>query len=114
MDEIAAVPETETGEFMDSDGNVLRTQREKDVTYVHVKIVPAMGYRTIRFCPDVEEDGGREQISRRVPGGRKLYRNPPFYSVEINDRGQMKTLYDKENQRNVLAPGERGECASDV
>ena len=107
MDEIAAVPETETGEFMDSDGNVLRTQREKDVTYVHVKDVPAMGYRTIRFCPDGRkmEEESRSAAVFRVEGNCI---ETPFYSVEINDRGQMKTLYDKENQRNVLAPGERG------
>ena len=32
----------------------------------------------------------------------------PFYSISLNDYGQMTRLYDKTEEREVLAPGERG------
>lgn len=112
MDELAAVPETRDGAFTDTAGNVLETQREEGVTYVHVKDVPAMGHRTILFREAKDADS-RPDINGNVSGnlpfcaeGRKI--ETPFYSVVLNGQGQIEKLYDKENDRSVLAPGERG------
>lgn len=112
MDEIAAVPAVEAGEFTDGDGNVLEAQREEGVTYVHVKDVPAMGHRTIFFRAAKDADG-KTDINGNVPenspfraDGRVI--ETPFYSIVLNEQGQIEKLYDKENDRSVLAPGERG------
>lgn len=32
----------------------------------------------------------------------------PYYEIAFNEKGQLTSLYDKENRRQVLAPGERG------
>src|SRR5699024_9445056 len=38
--------------------------------------------------------------------GREI--ETPYYILNINEQGQIEKLYDKEYQRNVLAPKERG------
>ena len=112
MDEIVAIPVADAGTFTDADGRELESQREEGVTYVHVKDIPAMGYRTIFFHAAKGAEGAA-QADVKVPEdspfgvhGRSI--ETPFYSLTINGQGQIERLYDKEYGRNVLAPGERG------
>lgn len=112
MDEIAAIPVADAGTFTDADGRELESQREEGVTYVHVKDIPAMGYRTIFFHAAKGAEGAA-QADVKVPEdspfgvhGRSI--ETPFYSLTINGQGQIESLYDKEYGRNVLALGERG------
>lgn len=102
LDEVVEVPETEDGVFFDASGNELVSQRTEKKTYVSVKDVPAMGQKTIRFCAGK----GTEQSSAFQIHDRKI--ETPFYAVELNEYGQITRLYDKENDREVLAEGERG------
>ena len=53
--EIVAIPVTETGSFIASDGTKLKAQKEDTVTYVEVKDVPAMGFETIHFEAEAAE-----------------------------------------------------------
>lgn len=101
-DEIAAVPQTALGVYTDGKGTVLTSQQGQGVTYVLVKNVPAMGYQRITFHPgQVEEKKEAFRIE-----GREI--ETPYYILNINEQGQIEKLYDKEYQRNVLAPKERG------
>lgn len=101
-DEIAAVPQTALGVYTDGKGTVLTSQQGQGVTYVLVKNVPAMGYQRITFHPgQVEEKKEAFRIE-----GREI--ETPCYILNINEQGQIEKLYDKEYQRNVLAPKERG------
>src|SRR5699024_2073305 len=93
------------GKFVDGDGNVLETQCEKDVTYVQVKNVPAMGHRAVFFRGE-DQTGEETSVSTFKVNGRKI--ETPFYQMIINEQGQIEKLYDKEYGRNVLAPNERG------
>lgn len=104
-DEIVAIPAAKAGKFVDGDGNVLETQCEKDVTYVQVKNVPAMGHRAVFFRGE-DQTGEETSVSPFKVNGRKI--ETPFYQMIINEQGQIEKLYDKEYGRNVLAPNERG------
>lgn len=104
-DEIVAIPAAKAGKFVDGDGNVLETQCEKDVTYVQVKNVPAMGHRAVFFRGE-DQTGEETSVSPFKVNGRKI--ETPFYQMTINEQGQIEKLYDKEYGRNVLAPNERG------
>lgn len=104
-DEIVAIPAAKAGKFVDGDGNVLETQCEKDVTYVQVKNVPAMGHRAVFFRGE-DQTGEETSVSPFKVDGRKI--ETPFYQMIINEQGQIEKLYDKEYGRNVLAPNERG------
>lgn len=97
---LVLVPITENGIFMDTMGNTLSSQKTKNGTFVLVT-VPSMGYETIVFkpcitkntCPFIQESSTLET---------------PFYHIEWNEYGQLTSIYDKEEQRQVLAKGQRG------
>lgn len=89
--------------------------------YVQVPDVPSMGHRRVLFCKEgtaaeakgsevkaKEAADGMDQTGQRIftVHGKEL--ETPFYSITLNDYGQITRLYDKQEAREVLAPGERG------
>lgn len=102
LNEIVAVFAQESGVFTDEEGNVLISQCADGINYVQVENVPAMGRKTVLFkkgCEDIKN-------TAFAVNGRNI--ETPFYSITLNDYGQMTRLYDKTAAREVLAPGERG------
>ena len=102
LDEIVAVPCGEAGTYTDGEGNLLPSQKADGISYVQAGTIPAMGYKTI-FLNQGEQ---KEENSVFTVNGRNI--ETPFYSISLNDYGQITRLYDKTNSREVLAPGERG------
>ncbi len=102
LDATALIPGNDTGVYTDISGNVLLSQQVKGMHYVQVKDIPPMGYTTILFTK------GKELPENSVftVSGKNI--ETPFYSVCLNDYGQITRLYDKQEEREVLAQGERG------
>ncbi len=92
----------EPGIFTDEAGNALLSQQAEDKYFVQVKGLPPMGYQTLRFCPGKE----LEESSAFTVDAKHI--ETPFYSICLNDYGQITRLYDKQMEREVLAHGERG------
>ncbi|WP_419742623.1 alpha-mannosidase [Paraclostridium dentum] len=93
----------EDGSFYDEDGNKLKYQRNKDEYTVEIKGIPALGYkRIILKVDDVQDDNNSvfEYCDGKI--------STPKYDIEWNEYGQLTFIYDKENKREVLAKGERG------
>ncbi|WP_077175932.1 alpha-mannosidase [Paraclostridium bifermentans] len=93
----------EDGSFYDEDGNKLKYQRNKDEYTVEIKNIPALGYkRIILKVDDVQYDNNSvfEYCDGKI--------STPKYYIEWNEYGQLTSIYDKENKREVLAKGERG------
>lgn len=93
----------EDGSFYDEDGNKLEYQRNKDEYTVEIKNIPALGYkRIILKVDDVQDDNNSvfEYCDGKI--------STPKYDIEWNEYGQLTSIYDKENKREVLAKGERG------
>lgn len=93
----------EDGSFYDEDGNKLESQRNKDEYTVEIKDIPALGYkRIILKVDDVQDDNNSvfEYCDGKI--------STPKYDIEWNEYGQLTSIYDKENKREVLAKGERG------
>lgn len=93
----------EDGSFYDEDGNKLKYQRNKDEYTVEIKNIPAFGYkRIILKIDDVQYDNNSvfEYCDGKI--------STPKYNIEWNEYGQLTSIYDKENKREVLAKGERG------
>lgn len=93
----------EDGSFYDEDGNKLKYQRNKDEYTVEIKNIPALGYkRIILKVDDVQYDNNSvfEYCDGKIA--------TPKYDIEWNEYGQLTSIYDKENKREVLANGERG------
>lgn len=102
LDTMAVVRGSDTGIYTDEAGNVLLSQQVEGMHYVYVKDVPPMGHKTILFTK------GKELPEKSVftVNGKNI--ETPFYSVSLNDYGQITRLYDKEEGREVLVRGERG------
>ncbi|WGX77222.1 hypothetical protein QJS64_06965 [Paraclostridium bifermentans] len=91
----------EDGSFYDEDGNKLEYQRNKDEYTVEIKNIPALGYkRIILKVDDVQDDNNSvfEYCDGKI--------STPKYDIEWNEYGQLTSIYDKENKREVLAKGE--------
>lgn len=102
LDELAAVPLNGEAVYTDEEGNVLPSQRGEGVVYVQAGKVPAMGRKVI-FARKGEN---RSESSAFTVSGRNI--ETPFYLVSLNSYGQITRLFDKEEGREVLAAGERG------
>ncbi|MDO4274051.1 MAG: alpha-mannosidase [Eubacteriales bacterium] len=111
ISELAAVPETRKGVFTDEQGNVLESQRSDGLTYVALDKIPAMGCAVVHFQP--EEAAAKAGVSVQAPqtassfmvSGREV--ETPFYSITLNQYGQITKLYDKTFSRDVLPKGEK-------
>lgn len=69
---------------------------------VRVGDVPALGYRLYPLVPQpATTPEGRLTVTRERLENR-------FYRIELNARGQITSLFDKINRREVLAPNARG------
>lgn len=93
----------EDGSFYDEDGNKLKYQRNKDEYTVEIKNIPALGYKRIILKVDDAQDDNNS-VFEYCDG--KI--STPKYDIEWNEYGQLTSIYDKENKREVLAKGERG------
>ncbi len=102
VNETVSVPNTRQGIYRDAEGNVLEAQLADNATYVQVDNIPSMGTKTIVF----EETGKKETDANFTI--RKKEIETPYYSIALNQYGQITRLYDKTFKRNVLPEGERG------
>lgn len=69
---------------------------------VPVSDVPSLGYRAYALAQQAAEEAPAEMV---VETGTLENR---FYRIELNERGQMTSIYDKRCGREVLAPNARG------
>ncbi len=102
LDEMVLLPCREEGYYTDREGNILLSQKTAAGNYVQVPQVPAMGHKTVLFRKKEQTPGS----SAFSVSGRNI--ETPWYAVALNDYGQITRLYDKAEEREVLAPGERG------
>ncbi|RCX18189.1 alpha-mannosidase [Fontibacillus phaseoli] len=102
--EIPVRPGLETGVWSDASGNRLAVQRGDGVWIVEVPDVPSLGYAVIAFESAAPQ--AAEQNSPFIHREHGL--TTPFYELEWNEQGQLTRLYDREEQREVLAEGKRG------
>lgn len=100
--QVVAVEDAGDGVFKNAAGEILDTQKEGTVTYVKVDQIPAMSGTAITF-----EEG--TAASQKAPvfevSSEKI--ETPFYTMNLNEAGQITRLYDKENDREVLPEGAR-------
>lgn len=90
------------GNFYDENGNKLESQNINGRYVVEVKDVPAMGWKriTLRIEDKENKTSNFEYLKYGI--------NTPYYNLKWNEVGQLTSIFDKENNREVLAKGQRG------
>lgn len=102
-DEIIEVKEM-PGILTDAKGNSYPVQKDRDTLKVLVKDVPALGFKTLYWragTPSDKQENKVFAISKEVI-------ETPFYTLHLNADGQITGIYDKEYNREVMKPGDRG------
>ena len=102
LDETICLSGERNGVFTDENGNVLTSQVSNGNTYIKVKNVPQMGSQVIKFT------NGETKAEDKAFTVNNNNIETPFYIITLNEYGQITRLFDKENNREVLAKGERG------
>lgn len=82
-----------------ADGAVYPVQQTADGAVVFLKDLPAKGYTVLEPVEAETETSFKQE-------GNVL--ETPFYTVELDENALISRLYDKENDRDVFKPGEKG------
>lgn len=90
------------GRFTDLEGVPIPGQKGKDDhTYLDVSSIPSMGWRALRIIPEDVDINAQQSVSSILEN--------KFYLIEIDESsGGLKRIYDKENQREVIAENQLG------
>lgn len=88
--------------LLDENGSVYPVQQTRKGAVAFVKDLPSKGYKTFGKVSAGEE----KRPFCLSPDSHAL--ETPFYQVVFDKNGCIGQIYDKENDRNVLKPGEAG------
>lgn len=99
--DIVVLPDMTAEALADDAGKVYPVQRTAGGGLAYVEGIPAKGYRTFAPVP------ARESI---VPFALEddLHLETPFYRITLDQAGLFTSIYDKENEREVLKEDGRG------
>ena len=93
------------GSALTDGADVYPVQKTADGAVAYVKGIPSKGYVVLRSAEAAPEKE-TFRIDERPEGGFCL--ETPFYEITINDQGEFTSLFDKENDRQVLQDGKAG------
>lgn len=103
---LAAVPYSgENAVWTDAGGNPLSAQRSGGQWLVEVADVPAMGSLVIRAAAAASTGNPAPDVPFTWEDSRLT---TPLYILEWNAAGQLSRIFDRREEREVLAPGECG------
>ena len=84
----------------DEMGNVYPVQQTADGAVAYLKNLPSKGYKSFTACD-------AEAVSPFVRSD-EYHLETPFYSLTLDENGHFTSIFDKENDREVLKAGKAG------
>ncbi|NLK27319.1 MAG: alpha-mannosidase [Clostridiales bacterium] len=103
--DIVCLGELQATALRDEEGNVYPVQNTSQGTIAYLKGIPSKGSRTFEVVDTVEANEGSD-IPFTVTGLSDL--ETPFYRISFDENGMFRSIYDKENDREVLQAGKSG------
>ena len=101
-DDVVELGDCDAEALLDENGSVYPVQQIRKGAVAFVKDLPSKGYKTFGKVSAGEE----KRPFCLSPDSHAL--ETPFYQVVFDENGCIGQIYDKENDRNVLKPGEAG------
>ena len=101
-DDVVELGDCDAEALLDENGSVYPVQQTRKGAVAFVKDLPSKGYKTFGKVSAGEE----KRPFCLSPDSHAL--ETPFYQVVFDKNGCIGRIYDKENDRNVLKPGEAG------
>ena len=100
-DEIVNLGAVDAASLVDGEGRVWPVQQTADGAVAYLESLPAKGYKTYAVSQEPAEESNPFTI-------RENGIETPFYSLDFDRQGMIVRLYDKEEDRDALVPGKRG------
>ena len=100
-DEVVSLGSTEGRALIDNEGRAWPVQKTEEGAVAFLADLPAKGYKTFRISREETETMDAFRIGKNGV-------ETPFYIVEFDEKGLITRLYDKEEEREVLKRGQRG------
>ncbi|MEG1310987.1 MAG: alpha-mannosidase [Romboutsia sp.] len=100
--EVVEIKTNLVGNFYDEDGNKLESQIQDGKYIVKVKDIFATGWKRITLKEEEREEN-KSVFEYNIDGIET-----PNYEIKWNIVGQLVSIFDKTNNREVLAKGQRG------
>ncbi len=87
--------------LQDENGTIYPVQKTKDGSVAYVKNVPSKGYKSFTAAKATDTD-----CPFVLTGNLAL--ETPFYTIKLDEQGLFTSIYDKENDREIIQEKERG------
>lgn len=99
--DIVVLGPTDADVLVDANGNTYPVQKTKEGAVAYVEHVPAKGYKSFTWAKAEKEAD--------VPFTRvnEYHLETPFFTVKLDEQGMFTSIFDKENDREVIREGQR-------
>ena len=99
-DDLVNLGDVDATALKDCCGNVYPIQKTADGALAYLRNLPSKGYKTL----------ARAEAEAASPFIRTDDRHleTPFYTIALDEKGHFTSIFDKENDREVLKPGQVG------
>ncbi len=104
-DDIVALGALACSALEDADGTIYPVQNSKDGKFAYIRNIPSKGYKSLRVLSGTETETNPEDSPFTLTGQNQL--ETPFYKVQFDEQGMFTSIYDKENDREVIQEGKR-------
>ncbi|MFG6368666.1 MAG: alpha-mannosidase [Lachnospiraceae bacterium] len=102
-DDIVNLGALEGSALIDTDGTVYPIQKTTDGNIAFVRSLPSKGYKSFHVSDTA--NGADDKAPFTLVGVHQL--ETPFYTIKLDDQGMFTSIYDKENDREVIQEGQR-------
>lgn len=97
---LIALQEIQTSAYLDENGNIYHTVKSGDKQYLEISNIQPLSEIHLKPIVDVVEDDILEKTGKIISPNQL---ETIYYLLTWNEAGQLISLFDKENQREVLA-----------
>lgn len=102
-DDIVNLGTLEGSALVDTDGTVYPIQKTADGNMAFVRSLPSKGYKSFQVSDTADRADNKAPFT--LVGVNQL--ETPFYTIKLDDQGMFTSIYDKENDREVIQEGQR-------
>lgn len=102
-DDRIELPLTVSGGLQDQSGAIYPIRQADGKNYCFVKGIPAKGYKSFRLV-EAEAVQAADEATFEVTDGR--YITSPHYQIELNDKGAIRRLFDRQAERELIPVGQ--------
>ena len=102
-DDVVSLEGFTGGALMDGEGEVYPVQRTANGAVAYVKNIPSKGYKSFAVVDSAADTG--TLCPFELTDDYEL--ETPFYKVKLDNQGMFTSIYDKENDREVVQEGHR-------